>query len=69
MVGVAVPDEVVKAQREALAAREVRMGRAVEMLLSIDEAGRFLSERGTEVILGLVDTSWGRKRGEMGERE
>jgi len=65
MVGVEVPEleaEVVKAQREALAAREVRRGRATEPVegageLSMEEAGRFLKERGTEVTLGLVEVS------------
>lgn len=60
-------EEVVKAQREALAAREERRGSAVpgvkeEMPVSeeeegVEEAGR-LSERGTDVIDGFVQVSW-----------
>ena len=60
MVGVEAPEfeaEVVKAQSDALAAREVRRGRATDAAgaeLSMEEAG-LLSERGTEETLGLVE--------------
>lgn len=63
IVGVDAPEpgaEVVKAQRDALAAREVRRGSAADddgaAEASIDDAGR-LSESGTDDTVGFVDES------------
>lgn len=58
-MGVDAPDaeaEVVKAQREALAAREVRRGRAEEDEESRAEAGR-LRDRGWEEMVRFVQVS------------